>query len=115
MASGLVNDRMEALCGYGKVLTALNVCQQSILRKSGPFVKPTISKAATKPGKDKATTCAMSLAANAAKKRRSRGRGRKNQGLSPHIAPPPHSGPSATSLPAPAVSPACFGSLDARP
>ena len=113
-ASGLVNDGVETLRGYGKVLTALDVCQQSILRKSGPFVKPTTSKAATKPGKDKATTGAMSLAANTAKKRRSRGRGRKNQGLSPHVAPPPHSGPSATSLPAPAASPVHLRGVDAR-
>ena len=88
MASGLVNDGMEALRGYGKVLTALDVCQQSILRKSGPFVKPITSKAATKPGKDKATTCAMSLAANSAKKSRSRGRGRMIKGLYPNVAPP---------------------------
>ena len=68
MASGLVNEGMEALYGYRKVLTALNVHQQSILRKSGPFVNTTASKAATKPSKDKATTCARSLAVNAAKR-----------------------------------------------
>ena len=69
-ASGLVNDGVETLRGYGQVLTALNVRQQSILRMSGPFVKPTCSKAVTsKPSKDKATTCAMSSATNKAKKR----------------------------------------------
>lgn len=77
MASGLVNDGVEALRGYRKVQTALNVCQQSIWRKSGPFVKPTTSKAATRPGKDKATPCAMAKAANTAKKKRSRDRGER--------------------------------------
>ena len=42
-AAGLVNDRVETLRGFGKVQTALDICQQSILRKSGPFVKPTSS------------------------------------------------------------------------
>ena len=37
VASGLVNDGVETLRGYGRVQTALNVCQQSIMRKSGPF------------------------------------------------------------------------------
>ena len=104
----------QTLCGYGKVLTALNVRQQSILRKSGPFVKPTTSKVATKPGKDKATTFAMSFAANTAKKR-SRGRGRLIKGLSPHVALPPVSAPLTTSLPDPAVHPAVIISTDARP
>ena len=44
-ASGLVNDGVETLRGFGRVQTALNVHQQSILRKSGPFVKPTSSLA----------------------------------------------------------------------
>ena len=84
--------------------TALDVCHQSILRKSGPFVKPTSSLAATiKPGKDKAITCAMSSASNVAKKKRSRGIGRKIQGLSPHIIPSPVSAPSATSKTVPAA------------
>ena len=39
-AAGLVNDGVETLRGYGKVETALDVGQQSILRKGGPFVKP---------------------------------------------------------------------------
>ena len=45
----------------------------------------------------------MSLASNAAKKKRSRGAGRKTQGLSPHIIPPPVPAPSATSKTVPAV------------
>ena len=77
--------------------TALDIHQQSILRKSGPFVKPNSSLAATKPSKDKAVTCAMSLASNVAKKKRSRGAGRKTHGLSTHIIPPPVLEPSATS------------------
>ena len=76
-ASGLVNDRVETLRGFGRVQTALDICQQSILRKSGPFVKPISSLAVTKPRKDKAITCATSLASNAAKKKRSRGAERK--------------------------------------
>ena len=84
------------------------------MRKSGPFVKPSSSKVATKPAKDKAVTCAMSLAINAPKKRRSRGRGRLIKGLSPHVNPPPVSAPS-TSMSVPAVQSAVFGSTDARP
>lgn len=82
-ASGLVNNGLETLRGYGRVQTALNVHQQSIMRKRKPFVKPSSSKAATKPAKDKAFTCAMSLAINTPKKRRSRGRGRLIKSLSP--------------------------------
>ena len=57
----------------------------------------------------------MSLAINAPKKKRSRGRGRKIQGLSPYVAPPPVSAPLATSMPVPAAQPAVFSSTDARP
>ena len=103
MASGLVNDGVETLRGFDKVQTALDIRQQSILRKSGPFVKPNSSLAATKPGKDKAITCAMSSASNAAKKKNSRGIRKKTQGLSPHIIPPPVSAPSATSKTVPAA------------
>ena len=113
VASGLVNDRVETLRGFPQVQTALNFHQQSILRKSGPFIKHTSSKAATtKPGKDKATTCAMSSANNMAKKRRSRGRGKKIQGLSPHVTRSPVSTPSATSTLVPAVQPAVFHGLN---
>ena len=30
---GLVNDSIEVIRGYGKLVTALNICQQQILRK----------------------------------------------------------------------------------
>ena len=43
VASGLVNDGVETLRGFGRVQTALDIHQQSILRKCGPFVKPTPS------------------------------------------------------------------------
>ena len=76
-AAGLVNDGMETTKGYGKVVAALDVWQQSILRKFGPFFKPTTSKSSSKPGRDKAISCAMSLSTKAAKKKRSRGKGRK--------------------------------------
>ena len=65
--AGLVNDGEETLRGFGKVQTALDICQQSILRKSGPFVKPCSSLAGVKLYKDKGITCAMSLANNTAK------------------------------------------------
>ena len=88
-AAGLVNDGVETLRGFGKVQIALDMHQQSILRKSGPFVKPSSSLTATKHSKDKAITCAMSSASNAAKKKRSKGSGRKTQGLPPCIPLPP--------------------------
>ena len=72
-AAGLVNDGVETLRGYGKVQTALDVCQQSILRKSGPFVKPSSSLAGVKLYKDKGISCAMGSANNIAKKKRSKG------------------------------------------
>ena len=39
-AAGLVNDRVERLRRFSKLQMALDVCQQSIFRRSGPFVKP---------------------------------------------------------------------------
>ena len=44
-APGLENDWVEMLRGFGKVQTGLDIRQQSILRKSGPFVKPPSSLA----------------------------------------------------------------------
>ena len=102
-ATGLVNDGVVTLRGYSKVQTALDVRQQSILRKSGPFLKPSSSLVATKLSKDKAITCAMSSASNTSKKKRSRGIGRKVQDLSPHIIPSPVLAPSATSKTVPAA------------
>ena len=73
-AAGLVNDGVETLRGIGKVQTALDICLQSIVRKSGHFVKePCSSLAGVKLLKDKGTTCAMSSAYNVARKNRSKG------------------------------------------
>ena len=88
-AAGLVNDGVETLRGFGKVQTALDIRQQSILRKSGPFVKPCSSLAGVKLYKDKGISCAMSSANNVAKKKRSKGSGRKTQGLPPCKPLPP--------------------------
>ena len=41
VASGLVNNSMEAVRGFGKVAAALDIRQQVIVRRSGPFIKPT--------------------------------------------------------------------------
>ena len=50
-AAGLVNYSSETMCGYGKVISALDIRQQVILRKHGPFVKPTSSQGSKlKPG-----------------------------------------------------------------
>ena len=45
IVTGLVNDGMEVIRGYGILVSAQDVWQQEILRKCGPFVRPTISKA----------------------------------------------------------------------
>ena len=89
-AAGLVNDGVETLRGFGKMQTALDFCQQSILRGSGPFVMPPCaSLAAVKLYKDKGINCAFSSANNVAKKKRSKGSGRKTQGLPPCNPLPP--------------------------
>ena len=89
-AGGLVNDGVETLRGFSKVQTALDIRLQSIVRKSGPFVKePCSSLAGVKLLKDKGITCAMSSANNVAKKKRSKGSGRKTQGLPPRNPLPP--------------------------
>ena len=46
-AAGLVNDGVETLREFGKVQMALDMRQQSILRKCGPFIKPSSSLAGT--------------------------------------------------------------------
>merc|ERR1711873_118491 len=38
--SGLVNDGVESYRGYGRIQTALDVHQQSIVRRAGLFIKP---------------------------------------------------------------------------
>ena len=59
-AAGLVNDGVETLRGFGKVQTALDICLQSIVRRSGPFVRETCtSLAGVKLLKDKGVTCAF--------------------------------------------------------
>ena len=108
MAAGLVNDGTEAIRGYGRLASALNVRQQAILRKSGPFVKPTAAKGCSKPW-DKPAFNAMSSVAAAKKKARSRDKGKKIQGLPPHPAPLPVSFPP---LPAPAKFPVLFRGVD---
>ena len=101
IAAGLVNDGMEVTRGYGILVSALDVWQQQILRKCGPFVRPTTSKARKLPGGK--PTNAVSSATGTDKKRQSRGSGRKSLGLPPQTVPPPlKSHPSATSTPAPA-------------
>merc|ERR1712243_330163 len=100
LAADLVNDGMEVTRGYEKLVFALDVWQQQILRKCGPFVRPTTSKA-SKPQGGKPTN-AVSSATGMDKKKRSRGICRKSLGLPSHTAPPPFKNqPSATSKPAP--------------
>ena len=82
---------------------ALDIRQQSILRGSGPFVKPPrASLAGVKLYKDKGTTCAFASANNVAKKKRSKGSGRKTQGLPLHNPLPLVQHPAA-SAPGPAA------------
>ena len=97
-----MNDRVETLRGFGKVQTVLDIGLESIVRKSGPFVKESCSfLAGVKLYKDKGTTCAMSSANNLAKKKRSKGSGRKTQGLPPcHPLPPVQHQAASTSGPA---------------
>ena len=46
ITEGLVNNSSEAIRGFGKVAAALDIRQQFIIRKSGPFVKSIPPKAA---------------------------------------------------------------------
>ena len=74
ITEGLVNDSTEAVRGFGKVAAALDIRQQFIVRKSGPFVKPTPPKAGgkqLKPGAKPVPKNAVSSAQNANKKQRS--------------------------------------------
>ena len=58
-ASGLVNDGVETLRGYGRIQTALDVCLQSIMRRAGPFYKPPSSTSSSKPGEDRGSSCTV--------------------------------------------------------
>ena len=118
VAARLVNDRGESLRGYRWIQTALDVRQQSILRRAGPFIRPAPSSTTSSnpsKGKDKGSTCAMSSTYNVERKRRSRGKGRLIKGLCPHPIPHPVSAPPRTSTPVPAEQQGVFGSMDARP
>ena len=113
IAADLVNDGMEVTRGYEKLVSALDVWQQQILRKCGPFVRPTTSKA-SKPQGGKPTN-AVSSATGMDKKKRSKGSDRKSLGLPPHTAPPSFKNqPSATSKPAPATPLVRFSIMDTR-
>ena len=117
VAAKVVNDVSEAGNGYRRVAMALDLRQQVIVRKSGPFVKATTSAAPVrvrqlKPGSHPVPSCAQSLATQAKKKNRSRGRGRSALGLPPHPAPPPRQPSPAPSHQAPA--PPRFQSRDIR-
>ena len=39
--TGAINDFSEVVRGYGKVSTALDLCMQGIIRRSGPVIKAT--------------------------------------------------------------------------
>ena len=115
ITEGLVNNSSEAIRGFGKVAAALDIRQQLIVRRSGPFVKPAPPKAGGKqlrPGAKPVPKHAVSSAQNAQKKKRSRGKGRKVQGLPAHPAPPPH--PPRAPTPRPAPAKARFQSTDIR-
>ena len=80
---------MDTLRGFGKVQTALDIHLQSIVRKSGPFVRePSTSLAGVKLLKGSSTTGAMPSANQRAKKKRSRGSCRKTKGI-PSLNPLP--------------------------
>ena len=49
MAAGLVNNSTEAIRGYGRLASSLDVWQQAILRKSGPFLKATAFRGVSTP------------------------------------------------------------------
>ena len=101
---------MEAIRGYGRLATALNVRQQAILRKYRTFVKATTSKGGSKP-RDKLASNTGSSVAAPKNKTRSRGNGRKIQGLPPHPVPPLVSS-SPLPLQIPAKSPVHFGGVE---
>ena len=98
-ATGLVNDAMETYRAFGKVTAALDIRQQLIVRKSGPFVRKATPPSGVgkrlKPGAKPVPAAAVSSAQGAQKKKRSQGKGRKIQGLPPHPNPPPAPAPAS--------------------
>ena len=111
---------MEAIQGYGKLATALDVQQQQLLRECGPIVRPaTTQKSSSKNSKPlggKLPSKAVSSAAGAPKKKRSKGTSRKTQGLPPHTMPPPFKPqPARTSTPAPERPKIVFAYADTGP
>ena len=113
---GLFNDWVESLNCYERIQTALDICQQSIVRRVGPFVISTSSNSThLKLRKDKVSTCTLSSAHNMERKRRSRVKERKIRGLSPHPIPPPVSVLPRTSTPVTAERQIVFLYMDARP
>ena len=104
-ASGAINDFLEVVRGYGKVVMALDLRQQGIIRRSGSFIKvtsvvtPTKSKQ-LKAGAKPVPSSAVSMASQAKKKSRSRGKGRTTHGQSSHPLPPPYQPPKPATNPA---------------
>ena len=91
-AANLVNNSSESLCGYGRMMSALDVRQQVILRRnSGSYVRPSSSPSKLKPGAKPVPSGAVGSDKQAKKKARSRGKGRGSQGLPAHPALPPAS------------------------
>ena len=104
---------MEVTRGYEKLVSALDVWQQQILRKCGPFVRPTTSKASKPQGGKPTNTVSSGTCMD--KKKRSKGSDRKSLGLPPHTAPPSFKNqPSTTSMPALATPLVRFSTMDTR-
>ena len=76
---GLINNGVESYKGYGWIQTALDVRQQSIVRRAGPFIKPPSSS----PSTSKPSPSFAGAPANVECKRRTRGKGRVIRGHSP--------------------------------
>ena len=111
-ATGAINNFSEVVRGYGKMVTAMDLCTQNIIRRSGPFIKATSvvtpAKPKSKPKQLKprakpVPSAAVSTASQPKKKYRSRGKGRSSHGQASHPLPPPH---QPTPKPATATAPA---------
>ena len=105
-ATGAINDFSEVVRGYGKVVTALDLRQQGIIRRSGPLIKATSVMPAKskqlKAGAKPFPYSTVSIASQAKKKTRSKGKGRTTHGQSSHPLPPPHKPPKSATATAPA-------------